>query len=152
MKKSSVSLKCEDFLLLSVFFFAVNLGLGEVLKDIFFIHIKHQSIFFCWSLLIIFFIVLYLLLVAFHNHLRRGGYAFTRVCSLLFCLSVDLLICLFVCVHYSLNPDLFLNIPSFVELHLTHLKRDARLFSADTITVNYLTVTADAEKITDNRN
>lgn len=38
------------------------------------------------------------------------------------CLSVDLLICLFVCVHYSLNPDLFLNIPSFVELHLTHLK------------------------------
>lgn len=68
------------------------------------------------------------------------------------CLSVDLFICLFVCVHYSLNPDLFLNIPSFVELHLTHLKRDARLFSADTITVNYLTVTADAEKITDNRN
>lgn len=56
------------------------------------------------------------------------------------------------CVHYSLNPDLFLNIPSFVELHLTNLKRDARLFSADTITVNYLTVTADAEKITDNRN
>lgn len=55
VKNFTVSLKCEDFLLLSVFFIAVNLGLGEVLKDIFFIHIKHQSIFFCWSLLIIYF-------------------------------------------------------------------------------------------------
>ena len=38
------------------------------------------------------------------------------------CFMFCFFVCLFVCVHYSLNPDLSLNIPSFVELHLTHLK------------------------------